>query len=113
MNAPTRALGGQLVASVLTTGAARFADREAIYCAGTGRRYTYRELNARTNRLAHAMAALGWRTGDVVAFLCANRAEINQFSLLKSIQGLPIHHSNRVPAGARPCHFGSTDPHLV
>jgi fatty-acyl-CoA synthase len=95
MNAPTRALGGQLVASVLTTGAARFADREAIYCAGTGRRYTYRELNARTNRLAHAMAALGWRKGDVVAFLCANRAEIIEiyFATAKSgVIGLPLNY---------------------
>jgi fatty-acyl-CoA synthase len=90
-----RALGQQLISSVLTTGAVRYADREALYCSGTGRRFTFRELNERSNRLAHAFSALGFRKGDVVGFLCANRAEIIEiyFALAKTgIVGLPLNY---------------------
>src|ERR1700676_4324478 len=71
-----RGLGQQLISSVLTTGAVRYADREALFCSGTGRRFTFRELNVRSNRLAHVFSARAFRRGDVVGFLCSNRAEI-------------------------------------
>src|ERR1700682_2781877 len=90
-----RALGQQLVSSVLTTGAVRYADREALYCSGTDRRLTFRELNARSNQLAHAFSTRGFRKGDVVGFLCPNRAEIVEiyFALAKTgIVGLPLNY---------------------
>ncbi len=51
-----RALGKAVVGPLLATAARRFRDREAFFCAGTGRRFTFRQTNERCNRLAH-----GWR----------------------------------------------------
>ncbi|MDQ4147777.1 MAG: AMP-binding protein, partial [Pseudomonadota bacterium] len=51
-------------------------DRRALVDDGTGRRYTYRQLNERANRLAHALRhRLGVRKGDRVAVLAKNRIE--------------------------------------
>ncbi len=90
-----RALGQMLVGNVLRTAATRHATREALYCVGTGRRLTYAQLNERANRLANGLSGLGLRQGDVVAFLCSNRAEIVEiyFALAKSgIAGLPLNY---------------------
>jgi fatty-acyl-CoA synthase len=90
-----RGLGQQLIASVLTTGAVRYADREALYCSGTSRRFTFSELNARSNRLSHAFSERGFRKGDVMGFLCSNRAEIVEiyFALAKTgIVGMPLNY---------------------
>src|ERR1700734_2309508 len=61
-----RGLGQQLISSVLTTAALRHADREALYCSGTGRRFTFRELNERSNRLATSFSARGFLEGGVI-----------------------------------------------
>ena len=95
--APTanRALGKMVVGSIMSTAARRFRDREAILCAGTGRRLTFRELNERCNRLAHGFAELGLRKRDVVAFLCNNRAELVEiyFALAKlGLVGIPLNY---------------------
>ncbi len=58
----------------------RHPDDPAFYCAETKRRFTFREVDARTNRLAQALLALGLRKRDVVAFLASNRAEIVEIS---------------------------------
>ena len=90
-----RGLGQQLISSVLTTAAVRHADREALYCSGTGRRFTFRELNERSNRLAQSFSARGFRKGAVIGFLCPNRAEIVEiyFALAKTgIIGLPLNY---------------------
>jgi fatty-acyl-CoA synthase len=51
-------------------------DRLALVDDGTGRRYTYRQLNERANRLAHALRhRLGVHKGDRVAVLAKNRIE--------------------------------------
>ena len=50
-------------------------DAEALVDTGTDRRFTFRELNARANRNAHAFAALGVRKGDRVALLMMNSTE--------------------------------------
>jgi acyl-CoA synthetase (AMP-forming)/AMP-acid ligase II len=50
-----RGLGQQLIASVLTTGAVRHAEREAVYCSATGRRFTFRELNVIAVALAFGL----------------------------------------------------------
>ena len=88
-------LGKMLVGNVLTTAAIRFPDRESIVCTATGRRFRYRETNARCNRLAHGLMSLGLAKGDVVAFLSTNRAEMVEiyFALAKSgIVGIPINY---------------------
>src|SRR5271157_2887942 len=74
--APPRALGKMVAGNILATAAVRFRDREATFCAGTGRRLSYAQTNERCNRLAHGLSGLGLRKPDVVAFLCNNRAEL-------------------------------------
>jgi fatty-acyl-CoA synthase len=92
---PVRGLGSYSIASALRTGAVRYAEREAFYCSTTGRRSSYRELNARTNQLANALTARGLRKGDVVGFVCANRVELVEiyFALAKTgLVGLPLNY---------------------
>jgi fatty-acyl-CoA synthase len=88
-------MGKMLVGNILATAAIRFPDNEAFYCSATGRRPTYRETNARCNRLAQALQGLGFGKGDVVAFLCTNRLEVVEiyFALAKTgIVGIPLNY---------------------
>lgn len=90
-----RGIGKLVVGSLLSTAAVRFGDREAFYCSETGRRLGFREVDARCNRLAHALTAMGLRKGDVVALLSTNRVEIVEtlFALAKTgIVGLPLNY---------------------
>jgi fatty-acyl-CoA synthase len=90
-----RALGKMLVGNMIATAAARAPDKLAFYCAGTGRRMTFRDTNERCNRLAHGLTSLGLQKGDVLAFLCSNRAEMPEiyFALAKSgIVGIPLNY---------------------
>src|SRR5215212_355328 len=93
--AAPRSLGRMVVGSMLATAALRFRDSEALFCAGAGRRFTFGQMNDRSNRLAHALLGLGLRKPDVVAFLCNNRAEIAEtyFALAKSgLVGIPLNY---------------------
>jgi O-succinylbenzoate-CoA ligase len=58
---------------------------EALVEVERGRRFTYPELNARCNRIAHALLARGVEKGDRVAFLLMNGAEYleSYFALAK------------------------------
>lgn len=90
-----RASGKLVVGSMLASAALRFRDREAFFCAGTGRRFSFRQTNERCNRLAHALGGLGLRKSNVVAFLCNNRAELPEiyFALAKSgLVGIPLNY---------------------
>ncbi|MBN1636239.1 MAG: AMP-binding protein, partial [Deltaproteobacteria bacterium] len=71
-----RATGSFVMGNYPKVAAARYGDREAIYCATTGRRFTFRHLNQRCNALANGMLSLGVKKGDVTAFLSYNRAEM-------------------------------------
>ncbi len=51
-------------------GAVHFSDREALVFEGA--RLTYKELNARVNRLANALVGLGCKKGDHLAVLADN-----------------------------------------
>ena len=55
---------------ISTNGAIHFPDWEAIVFEET--RLTYRQLNARVNRLAHALIGLGCKKGDHLAVLAEN-----------------------------------------
>jgi fatty-acyl-CoA synthase len=96
MNAePRLSLGSMTVGGIVASAAIRFPNREALLCAGTGRRFTFRQLNERTNRLANALTALPLERGSVVAFICSNRAEILEIyvALAKSgLVGLPLNY---------------------
>ena len=51
---------------------ARDPQRPAVIMAGSGAVVTYRELEERSNRLAHALADAGLGRGDVVALMMEN-----------------------------------------
>ncbi len=92
---PQRALGKLVVGGVIRSAAARFRDREAFYCVGTGRRFSFRQTNERCNRLANGLTQLGLQKPDVVAFLCNNRAELPEiyFALAKlGLVGIPLNY---------------------
>ncbi len=61
------------VGDSLTRTASRHPTRTAVV--DGERRWTYRELDAWVNRLAHGMLARGWSRGDAVALAAGNSAE--------------------------------------
>ena len=61
------------VGDSLTRAAARFPERTAVVDAG--RRFTYVELNAWVNRVAHGLRDLGYTRGDALALASGNSAE--------------------------------------
>ncbi len=92
---PVRALGKMVVGNVIVTAATRTPDQLAFFCAGTGRRMTFRQTNERCNRLASALMRLGLAKGDVLGFICSNRAEMPEiyFALAKTgIVGIPLNY---------------------
>jgi long-chain acyl-CoA synthetase len=50
-------------------------DQPCLIMAGSGETVTYAQLEARANRAAHALRALGVQIGDTVAMVCDNRPE--------------------------------------
>ncbi len=54
---------------------ARFGTRPALHCPSTGRRWTYRALNADANRLGQAFAADGVGRNDVIMYMLPNSPE--------------------------------------
>ncbi|MDE0255235.1 MAG: AMP-binding protein, partial [Rhodospirillaceae bacterium] len=52
--------------------AERTPDKPALIMAGSGEIVTYAELEARSNRFAHLLRALGIRAGDHIAFFVEN-----------------------------------------
>jgi fatty-acyl-CoA synthase len=62
-------------ADLLTNRARLTPDREALLTLPNGQRYTYSELNARANRLANWLQALGVEKGDRVSILAHNGIE--------------------------------------
>jgi acyl-CoA synthetase (AMP-forming)/AMP-acid ligase II len=90
-----RALGKMLVGNILTTAAIWYHDEPAFYCSSTDRRFSFRAVDERTNRLAQAVLGLAFCKGEVIAFLCTNRAEIVEiyFALARTgIVGLPLNY---------------------
>ena len=82
---PARA--GQLtIAGLFSATVARHADRPALEF--EGRQWTYRALNQRVNRLAHALLAMGLQAGDRVAVLSENRPEYVELELAVAKLGL-------------------------
>ena len=83
------------VGRLLKNSAIRYRDKEAVYCVTTGRRFSFLQLNERTNRLADKLLKLGFKKGDMVAFVISNRAEIIEtfFALGKTgMVGLPLNY---------------------
>lgn len=92
---PHRSLGKTTAGDIPRMAAACFGDREALFCTSTGRRMSFRQIESRSNQLAHALAGLSLRRGAVVAFVCSNRVEIIEiyFALAKAgLVGLPLNY---------------------
>lgn len=73
-----------LVQGFLQNSARRFPDKTALVC--DGQRLTYAQVEARANRLAHALVAHGVQRGDRVAVYLPNSVEavIAIFAILKA-----------------------------
>ena len=71
--------------SFLERAGAVHADRLAAV--DGDRRYTYRELRARSRRLAHALRAAGLRKGDRVAFLAFNSEPLLLGAIVLALSG--------------------------
>ena len=56
--------------------AARQGEREALVSAHEGKRYSYRELQRESNRLASALLGLGLAPGDRVGIWSHNNARL-------------------------------------
>jgi acyl-CoA synthetase (AMP-forming)/AMP-acid ligase II len=61
------------VGTFMTKRAELFPDKEGLVCEGL--RLTFKQMNERCNRLAHALAKLGVERGDRVAILAFNEPE--------------------------------------
>ena len=72
------------VESFLEQSAARSPEKTALVC--NERKFTYRELEERANRLAWSLIAGGVQRGDRVAIYLENSAEavISVFAILKA-----------------------------
>ena len=65
----------QNIGEFLTNRARRDTDLEAIYEPATDKRLSYRELNDRSNQVAHSLKDLGVAKGDRVGLLLMNGKE--------------------------------------
>ena len=72
-------------AQLVAWAADRYGDREAVV--DGERRFSFREVHRRTNRLANALVALGCQRGDRIAQLLPNRAEVVEVAIGTSKAG--------------------------
>jgi long-chain acyl-CoA synthetase len=68
--------------------AALHPDRAAVIMAATGQVTTYRQLDERSNRLAHAFRAAGLRTGDHLALMMENSSALLEVTWAAQRSGL-------------------------
>jgi len=79
------------IGSFLTRRADISPDREAYVDAASGARFTFSELNARSNRLSHQLRLLGVCHGDRVALCLMNSVEfIEAFIAVAKIGGVVV-----------------------
>ena len=65
----------QNIGEFLTNRARRDSNLEAIYEHASGRRFSYTELNGRSNQVAHALRSIDVAHGDRVGLLLMNGTE--------------------------------------
>jgi acyl-CoA synthetase (AMP-forming)/AMP-acid ligase II len=63
------------IGETLTRRTRRMPNREALVETDSGRRFTYGDINARTNRLANGLSDMGVVAGDRIAILLMNCSE--------------------------------------
>ncbi|MCX5832971.1 MAG: AMP-binding protein [Deltaproteobacteria bacterium] len=90
-----KATTSMAVGRLLKNAAIRYRDKEAVCCVTTGKRVSYLRLNERVNRLADRFLKMGFKKGDMVAFVLSNRVEIIEtfFAIGKiGLVGLPLNY---------------------
>ena len=90
-----KATTSMAVGRILKNASIRYRDKEAVCCVTTGKRLSFLQLNDRVNRLANRFLELGFKKGDMVAFVLSNRVEIIEtfFALGKiGLVGLPLNY---------------------
>ena len=79
---------------ITTRNAWRFGDKVALVDANSGRRLSWRELNARVNHLAHALLAQNLTKGDRVAIYAKNCLEYLELFFAGAKTGIVIQPLN-------------------
>ena len=72
----------------------RFPEREALVVVHQGRRYTYRQLQTESRRLASALLGLGLKPGDRIGIWSHNNAEWVLMQLATAMAGLVLVNFN-------------------
>jgi fatty-acyl-CoA synthase len=72
----------------------RFPEREALVVVHQGRRYTYRELQTESRRLASALLRLGLKPGDRIGIWSHNNSEWVLMQLATAMAGLVLVNIN-------------------
>jgi acyl-CoA synthetase (AMP-forming)/AMP-acid ligase II len=80
----------QNIGQLLTRRAYRDPKLEAVYDAGNGKRFSYSQLNANSNRTANAFTDLGLNKGDVVGLLLHNSVEYLESFFAAAKSGLIV-----------------------
>jgi long-chain acyl-CoA synthetase len=83
----------------------RTPDKPAVRLAGTGELMTYRELDARSNQLAHLLRARGLSPGDHLAICLENRLEYAEVMWAALRSGLHLTPINWHLAAAEACYI--------
>lgn len=98
----------------------RFGDKTALVVPWQGIRYSFRDLQARSEATARALLASGVRNGDMVAIMAGNRVEYIEFMLGAARIGCPLVVLNNtytpselISALKRTCECRSRPPSLI
>ena len=84
----------QTLGAFFDTMVERFPEREALVVVHQGRRYSYRELQTESRRLASALLGLGLKPGDRIGIWSHNNAEWVLMQLATAMVGLVLVNIN-------------------
>ncbi|HOV18616.1 MAG TPA: AMP-binding protein, partial [Ottowia sp.] len=92
--ASSPALIEQTIGAFFDDMARRHADREALVVVHQKRRFTYRQLQTESRRLASALLGLGLKPGDRIGIWSHNNAEWVLMQLATAMAGLVLVNIN-------------------
>ncbi|MBQ7738206.1 MAG: AMP-binding protein [Desulfovibrionaceae bacterium] len=91
----------------------RFGDRRALYSPSDGQSWTYKELNASSNQLAHALQASGVGKNDIVMFMLFNSPEfVFTYIACHKIGAICCPVNYRQSSGELAAIMGDSRPHV-
>ena len=92
----------------------RYANRMAMIESETDKSWTYKELNADTNRLCNALLSDGFKKGDVIMLQMVNRPEFAfAYVAAHKIQGVCCPVSYRISSGEMAYNIDDSKPFAV